>query len=62
MEESSEFPINFSVIKDYYREQFINYFFKFENGFMLMVDPDIYKLFSYVIYPIEKDLKEKIKK
>ena len=62
MEEESDFPINFKVIKEYFREQFIKYFNKFEQGFLLMIDPEIYKVFSYVLFPIDKDLKAKIKR
>lgn len=60
--EDSEVPINFRVIKDHFREVFIKYFNKFEQGFLLMIDPEIYKVFSYVLFPIDKDLKSKIKR
>jgi len=60
--DESEFPINFKLIKDYYREQFLKYFSKFDNGFMLLIDSEIYKLFSYILFPIDSDLKTKIKK
>ena len=62
MEEESDFPINFKVIKEYFRDLFIKYFNKFDQGFLLMIDPDIYKVFSYILFPIDKDLKAKIKR
>jgi hypothetical protein len=62
MEDEPEFPINFNVIKEYFRESFVKYFNKFENGFLLMIDPDLYKVFSYILFPIDKDLRAKIKK
>lgn len=57
MDDESEFPINFSVIDEYFKEKFVEYFAKFEQGFILMVDPDLYNLL-----PADKDLKSKIKK
>lgn len=62
MEDEDEFPVNFRVIKDYFRERFMKYLAKFEQGFLLMVDPEIYKIFSYVLFPLDKDLRSKIKK
>lgn len=62
MEDDNEFPVNFKVIKEYFREIFIKYFNKYEQGFLLMIDPDLYKVFSYILFPIDKDLRQKIKK
>ncbi len=55
--DDSEFPINFSVIDEYFKEKFLDYFNKFEQGFILMVDPELYNLL-----PADKDVKAKIKK
>jgi hypothetical protein len=62
MEDESDFPVNFRVIKEYFRDMFLKYFNRFEQGFMLMIDPELYKVFSYVLFPIDKDLRAKIKK
>ncbi|CAI2362255.1 unnamed protein product [Moneuplotes crassus] len=57
MEDEGEFPVNFNVIDEYFKEKFTDYFNRFDQGFILMVDPELYNLL-----PIDKDVKPKIKR